>query len=119
MEREPGAEVLAAPGARVKQGRQPGLTRQRNGEVSSVHLSASPGCSKLYLSFKWEDCHRDATAMGTEGEEPVSPRRVWRGGKRSKLPVALFSEEVLSVNRACGKSLSRAEMKSPCDRLRL
>lgn len=33
--------------------------------------------------------------------------------------MALFSEEVLSVNRACGKSLSRAEMKSPCDRLRL
>lgn len=49
--REPGSAcgVLAAhgdPGQGAKQGQQPGLARQGNGEVSSVHLSASPGCSK-------------------------------------------------------------------------
>lgn len=92
-------------GRGVKHGQQPGLTRQRKGEVSFVDLSASPGYSSyLVVPFlQREDCHRVATGMGTEGEEPVSPQRVWRGGKRSKLPVALFSEEVFSVNRACGR----------------
>lgn len=51
-------------------------------EVSSVHLSASPGCSQLYLPFfrGRNHTHQDATAMGTEGEEaPVSSKGVERG----------------------------------------
>lgn len=36
----------------MKHGQQSGLTRQRKGKVSFVDIFASPGCSKLYLSFK-------------------------------------------------------------------
>lgn len=50
-----------------------------------------------------EVCSQDAKGLGAEQRKMVSPDRVWGGCKWSKLPVALFSEEVLSVNRACGR----------------
>lgn len=69
-----------------------------------VLSSSLPGLVVASRTFSSKSsCSQDATGLGAEPGEPVSPRRVWGGGKQSKLPVALFSEEVLSVNRACGR----------------
>lgn len=71
--------------------------------VRWVLSSCKAWLRQAVLFLQREVCSQDATGLGAERREPVSPRRVWGGGKRSKLPVALFSEEVFSVNRACGR----------------